>query len=128
KLADLWQARGERRYEIDDIMLLKVGRHIRPRPHFKLMIGRDDGENNFLKGYRKRYQHMHASSHRGPLVLIDGDPNEDDLQLAARLTARFGKGRMDDEVTVTLHDLSDQTTEYKVAPFPPDDIPQEWYL
>jgi len=128
KLADLWQARGERRYEIDDIMLLKVGRHMRPRPHFKLIIGRDDGENNFLKGYRKRYQHMHASSHRGPLVLIDGEPNEDDLQLAARLTARFGKGRTDNEVTVALHDLSDQVTEYKVAPFAADDIPQEWYL
>ena len=128
KLADLWQARGERRYEIDDIMLLKVGRHMRPVPHFKLIIGRDDGENNFLKGYRKRYQHMHASSHLGPLVLIDGELNEDDLQLAARLTARFGKGRTDNEVTVALHDLSDQVTEYKVAPFAADDIPQEWYL
>lgn len=128
KLADLWQARGERRYEIDDIMLLKVGRHIRPAPHFKLIIGRDDGENNFLKGYRKRFPHMHSSSHLGPLVLIDGNANEDDLHLASRLTARFGKGRMDNEVTVAFHDLSDQVTEYKVSPFAPDDIPQEWYI
>ena len=35
KLADLWKAGGSRRYELDDIMLLKVGRHLRPRPHFK---------------------------------------------------------------------------------------------
>ena len=33
KLADLWQARDERNYELDDIILLKVGRHIRPKPH-----------------------------------------------------------------------------------------------
>jgi len=52
KLADLWQARGERRYELDDIMLLKVGRHIRPAPHFKLIVSREEGETNFLEGYR----------------------------------------------------------------------------
>ncbi|MDH5632181.1 MAG: tRNA (5-methylaminomethyl-2-thiouridylate)-methyltransferase [Gammaproteobacteria bacterium] len=131
KLADLWQVRGEKRYEIDDIMLLKVGRHVRPRPHFKLIIGRDDGENNFLRGYRNRFVHMHASSHRGPLVLLDaesGTVSENDLLLAARLTARFGKGRTDDEVTVSIHDLSDMVTEYKVAPLHPDELPQEWYL
>lgn len=32
KLADLWQAQGRKDYELDDIMLLKVGRHIRPAP------------------------------------------------------------------------------------------------
>ena len=34
KLADLWQARGEKQYEMDDIMLIKVWSHIRPEPHF----------------------------------------------------------------------------------------------
>jgi len=70
KLADLWKARGERRYELDDIMLLKVGRHIRPRPNFKMIVGREDGENKFLHGYRKQYTHMVSTSHNGPLVLI----------------------------------------------------------
>src|SRR5690606_18697256 len=69
KLADLWQARGERRYELDDIMLLKVGRHLRPRPHFKLIIGREEGENHFLEGYRKQFVHMHAVDFEGPLAL-----------------------------------------------------------
>jgi tRNA U34 2-thiouridine synthase MnmA/TrmU len=41
KLVDLWQARGKREYEMDDIMLLKVGRHIRPAPHYKLIVGRE---------------------------------------------------------------------------------------
>jgi len=36
KLVDLWQARDKKEYELDDIMLLKVGRHIRPAPHHKL--------------------------------------------------------------------------------------------
>ena len=61
KLADLWESRGERDYELDDIMLLKVGRHIRPAPHFKLIVGREEGENRYLEGYRKRFP---APAHR----------------------------------------------------------------
>ena len=41
KLQDLWASRQQRQYELDDILLLKVGRHIRPRPHFKLIVARD---------------------------------------------------------------------------------------
>ena len=35
KLVDMWQSRGNREYELDDLMMLKVGRHIRPNPRFK---------------------------------------------------------------------------------------------
>ena len=55
KLQDLWDNRGSRRYELDDIMLLKVGRHIRPEPHYKLIVSREEGENKFLSGYKKHF-------------------------------------------------------------------------
>ncbi|GMR21239.1 MAG: hypothetical protein BMS9Abin36_1838 [Gammaproteobacteria bacterium] len=127
KLTDLWQYRGERRYDIDDIMLLKVGRHLRPAPHFKMIIGRDNGENNFLKGYRQRFSHLHATSHTGPLVLIDGSANDKDLELAARITARFGKGRMEDRVTIAIHQ-GDKESSVTVTPMAADAIPANWYL
>jgi len=128
KLADLWDNRGSKHYELDDIMLLKVGRHLRPRAHFKLIVGRDEGENNFLNGYRKRFTHLFATSHQGPLVLIDGPVNDDDLQLAARLTARFGKGREAESVTLTVTDTAGHNRELTVIPLPVSDIPPEWYL
>ena len=128
KLADLWTTRGSKQYEFDDIMLLKVGRHLRQRPHFKLIVGRDEGENNFLEGYRKRFVHLHATSHEGPLVLIDGTVNEEDLELAARLTARFGKGRDAESVILTVTDLQGSSREFKVAPLSATEIPPEWYL
>ncbi|MDH5649181.1 MAG: tRNA (5-methylaminomethyl-2-thiouridylate)-methyltransferase [Gammaproteobacteria bacterium] len=128
KLADLWAARGQRDYDLDDIMLLKVGRHIRPRPNFKLIVGRDNGENNFLKGYRNRFIHMHASSHTGPLVLLDGTPDSDDIQLAAELTARFGKGKEAEQVTVTIHDKSGNEKQLSVNPFKAELIPGNWYV
>src|SRR3989344_5846685 len=128
KLADLWTTRGTKQYELDDIMLLKVGRHLRPRPNFKLIVGRDEGENNFLNGYRKRFTHLYATSHQGPLVLIDGTVSEDDLELAARLTARFGKGREAEAVTLNVTDTAGNSRELKIAPLPANDIPPEWYL
>ncbi|BAZ92589.1 tRNA (5-methylaminomethyl-2-thiouridylate)-methyltransferase [Thiohalobacter thiocyanaticus] len=127
KLADLWQARGERRYELDDIMLLKVGRHIRPRSNFKLIIGRDEGENNFLEGYRKQFTHLRSTSHKGPLVLLDGEVDDADLELAARLLGRFSQGRDAAEVEVEINRNGESSTR-RVRPLPPDEIRQDWYL
>ncbi|MFP5350266.1 MAG: tRNA (5-methylaminomethyl-2-thiouridylate)-methyltransferase [Gammaproteobacteria bacterium] len=128
KLSDLWAYRGSKDYDLDDIVLLKVGRHLRPRPHFKLIVGRDEGENNFLQGFRKRYLHLQATSHVGPLVLLDGNANADDVQLAARLTARFGKGREATQVAVSVTDTAGQTQTFDVTPLPAEEIPASWYL
>ena len=128
KLADLWQARGERRYELDDIMLLKVGRHIRPAPHYKLIVGREEGENRFLEGYRKQFVHLRTTSHPGPLVLIDGVVGETELELAARITARYSQGRSAERVTVEITRPGEEPCEIEVAPMPPGDIPEEWHL
>jgi tRNA-uridine 2-sulfurtransferase len=128
KLADLWHTRGVREYDLDDIMLLKVGRHLRPRPGFKLIVGREEGENRYLEGYRKRFVHMFPVSHKGPLVLLDGVAGSDDLELAARITARFSHGRDDDEVTIAVTAKEGATRNYKVIPLPSDQIPPEWYV
>lgn len=128
KLADLWQARGRRDYELDDIMLLKVGRHIRPRPDFKLIVGREEGENNFLEGYRKQFTHLRVTSHSGPLVLVDGEAGGEDLELAARITARYSQGRSADEVTVKVHPHEGEARELHVQPLAPDQIPGDWLL
>jgi len=128
KLSDLWSTRGKREYDLDDIMLLKVGRHLRPRPNFKIIVGREEGENRFMEGYRKRFTHMLSTSHTGPLVLLDGeDIRKDDLELAARLTARFGQGRDAELVTVEVHDKGVKQT-MDVVPMPTEQIPADWYL
>ncbi len=128
RLVDLWQARHSREYELDDVMLLKVGRHIRPNPRFKLIVGREEGENRFLEGYRKQFTHLYPESHPGPLVLLDGEPEAEDLELAARITARFSKGRNAPRVTVVVVPREGEPQRLEVAPLPPHEIPQEWYV
>ncbi len=128
KLSDLWQARGEKHYELDDIMLLKVGRHIRPRPNFKLIVSREEGENNFLMGYRKQFDHLYCSSHPGPLALLDGTPSADDYRLAAQIVARYGKGRMENEVCVTLHKKDGSQMDFHVRPLTADEVLADWHV
>lgn len=128
KLADLWQARGTRRYELDDIMLLKVGRHLRPRPNFKIIVAREEGENKFLHGYRKQFTHLFPTSHLGPLVLIDGDAGTADLELAARIAARYSQGRDAERVDVEIHTLDGNSRTLQVEPIRSGDIPGDWYL
>ena len=128
KLVDMWHHRPSRDYQLDDIMLLKVGRHLRPAPHYKVIIGREEGENKFLEGYRKQYVHLRTTSHNGPLVLVDGDVNDIDLETAARVTARFSQGRDAEAVEVEVNYTDGRHRTLEVAPLPKEGIPRDWYL
>lgn len=128
KLADLWQSQGRKDYELDDIMLLKMGRHIRPAPHFKLIISREEGENNFLEGYRKQFHHIRITSHGGPLTLVDGDPSDEDLIWAAQIAARFSQGKAAEEVTVQIEKKGGVSLQRTIKPVLADGINPEWYI
>ncbi len=128
KLADLWQARGRREYELDDIMLLKVGRHIRPAPHFKLIVAREEGEGNFLQGYRRQYPHLRTISHGGPLTLIDGEVSPEELELAARIVARYSQGKQAERVELEYTDTEGRVQPLSVRPLAAHEIPRDWIL
>ena len=128
KLKDLWQGRGSRDYEMDDIMLLKVGRHLRPQPHYKLIIARDEGENQFLEGYRKQFLSLRAVSHNGPLALVDGDPTEQDYQQIAKVVARYGQGRDTEQVSIRFTNQEQKHTMIDIKPYRKEEIAQEWLI
>ncbi|MDH5326715.1 MAG: tRNA (5-methylaminomethyl-2-thiouridylate)-methyltransferase [Gammaproteobacteria bacterium] len=128
KLADLWNFRGNRDYDLDDIMLLKVGRHIRPSERFKIIISREEGETRFLEGYRKQFIHLRTTSHAGPLALMDGIILDEDIELAARIVARYSKGRDETHVQVEVVKNAGSSQTLHVAPLSPEQIPLEWYI
>lgn len=129
KLRDLWDNRGQREYELDDIMLLKVGRHIRPSPEFKLIIAREDGENNFLHGYKRQFQSISTLSHPGPLALVEGERLDAlQLELACAITARFSKGRDADSVELLYSDHGGDSQTLRVRPLTPKQIRRDWII
>lgn len=128
KLQDLWNARGRKDYDLEDVVLLKIGRHIRPAPHYKLIVGREEGENRYLRGFRHKFPHMITLSHTGPMCLVDGELSNDERKAAARVLARYSRGREADEVTVRYTDTSGVAEEFAVEPLAPYDLPREWFL
>ncbi len=127
KLQDLWDNRGHKSYELDDIMLLKVGRHIRPSKAFKLIIAREEGETRFLSGYRKQFQSIKTVSHAGPLTLIEGDKlDAAQIELACAITARFSQGRDAESVEVLFSNPDQSSQQIHIKPLP--EIQQEWYI
>ncbi|MCZ6459450.1 MAG: tRNA (5-methylaminomethyl-2-thiouridylate)-methyltransferase [Gammaproteobacteria bacterium] len=128
KLSDLWRAQGSRDYELDDIMLLKVGRHLRPVADWKLIIGREHGENQYLEGYRKQFVTLRPLSHKGPLCLVDGKASAADLHLAARILARYSQGRDATEVTVSISQPDGACEQLTVVPLRPEEISPDWHV
>ena len=129
KLVDLWKGRNDQRdYDFDDIMLLKMGRHLRPKPEFKLIIGREEGENRFLNGYKRQFPSVTVESHGGPLTLIDGAFDPADEEFVAKICARFSQGRNEEAVTLKITYPDGVAKELTVKPFSIDDVKQAWYV
>jgi len=99
-----------------------------PEPHYKLIVSREDGENKFLKGYKKQFATIEIKSHNGPLSLVDGELSDDDFQFAARIAARFSQGRDAESVTVKTTTLDGTEKTFDIKPMPPSEIKQEWYI
>ena len=128
KLVDMWNSRGSREYELDDLMMLKVGRHIRPNERYKMIIAREEGEVKFLEGYRNQYTNLYPTSCNGPLALIDGKPNQKDLKMAARILARYSQGRTREKVDVEVRLDSGVLQQFIVQPLSAEEVSQDWMI
>lgn len=130
RVKDLWQQQGNKNYTLDDIMLFQVGRHLRLRDNFKIIVGRDRLENECLEKYQDRYVSMYSVSHIGPRVLCVAKANAiadaDVINLAAQVTAYFGKGRQAETVQIMVHVPQGESQQLTVAPIA--EIPTQWYI
>jgi tRNA-uridine 2-sulfurtransferase len=98
---DAREARGEpRRIERDDVVLLSTGRHFRLSQRAKLIVGRSEVENALLEHHVEGRARLEARAVPGPIALVEGVPTWEERQLAARIVARYGKGREAERVTV----------------------------
>jgi tRNA U34 2-thiouridine synthase MnmA/TrmU len=97
KFFDILDARElageERRIRKEDIVLLSTGRHFRLSKAAKLVVGRSEGENAILESYGEGRARLMARDLNGPVALVEGTTTWEERQLAARIVARYGKGR-----------------------------------
>jgi len=100
-----------RRVGRDEIMLLKVGRHFRLSPSLKVVVGRDEAENNFLERFRAGRWRLSAADFLGPVALMMGQADDAALATASGVTARYSDGRRETSLRVLAqwHDKAEGT-------------------
>jgi tRNA-uridine 2-sulfurtransferase len=106
---------GERRLVQEDVVLLSTGRHFRLSPRVKLIVGRSEVENALLEHHLAGRARLAAREVNGPVALVEGAPTWEERVLAARIVARYGKGRTEATVAVEWRE-GDLVEVYQVPP------------
>ena len=113
KLKDLINFRGE--VDVDDIDILKVGRHFRISPELKVVLGRNHAENSFLEMRGGKRWLLKTSGYKGPLALLEGKPEDEGIRIACGITAGYSSGSGEKSLRVCC-DMGDKITEICVEP------------
>lgn len=106
---------------VTDVELLKVGRQFRLSEQAKLVLGRNQADNDAMElllgtsGLR-----LHCKDHTGPLGTLCGQPDDDDYSRAAEIVASYGKGKNEAEVEVVCSFNGEETT-LRVVPLARDE-------
>ena len=109
------QAGEERRLAPEDVLLLSTGRHFRLSSRAKLVVGRSEVENALLEHHVEGRARLEVKDVSGPVALVEGEPTWEERQLAARIVARYGKGKDLPQVKVEWRE-GELVEEYEVAP------------
>jgi len=102
RLRDLVEHLGRDRIRVEDIVLLKIGRHFRITEDLKLIVARHEAESRFLEQGAEGRWICQVADGRGAVVRIDGDPDDEQIGRVASLAARYSRQRAEERVEVLL--------------------------
>lgn len=78
--------------DVNDVNLLKAGRHFRLDPNTKAIVGRNEEDNIRIESLSQEGDLLLSLVDMpGPLTLLHGTVTEENIYLGARITARYGK-------------------------------------
>ena len=118
RLRDAFSHLGADALDREGFELLRHGRHFRLGESVKVIIGRNEAENEILSEFKPGRIALEPLGVMGPLALVEGDPTPEQLRLAAALVARYCDRADQVEFAVTR---GDETIRITVSPLTPDD-------
>lgn len=103
-----------------EINLLRLGRQFRISDKCKIIVGRNEQENNAIEGLAEKGDYLlWVEGHGSPLTIICGYATENNIKLAAAICARYSDAKHLPEVDVTV---SDNGLNYVIKPLPATDV------
>ncbi len=92
-----------------DLQLLRLGRHIRLRPGLKIVVGRNEDENNRIAGLAVEGTLFAPKDFPGPVVLALYKPEPDEETVIGSILLRYVKeSARGKKIAVHYHDGSDR--------------------
>jgi len=89
-------------FRLNDVHLLKMGRHFRLSPHLKLVVGRNEEDNRKIQTFAQEEDILlKVSKFPGPLSVLRGKPDEGDIEKVAAITAHYSKAKGLEKIEVT---------------------------
>jgi tRNA U34 2-thiouridine synthase MnmA/TrmU len=111
-------------FSLNDVHLLKMGRHFRISPVVKLVVGRNEGENQKIQTFSQEEDVLLQVAHYpGPLSLLRGAVNERVIEKAAAITARYTRAKELSGVEVICKKTKrDGNRSLSVSPLPEKEV------
>lgn len=114
RLRDLFDHQPE--CSVNDVELLKIGRQFRLSERAKLTLGRHQNDNEAIReAANETHVLLRTPGVAGPLGLVSGHPEEQDLLIAGTIVASYGKAKDLEQVEV-MAETPDGEQRFTVTP------------
>ncbi|MCK4436618.1 hypothetical protein KAU86_01580 [bacterium] len=110
--------------KVNDVQLLKLGRHFRLSPQTKLIVGRNEGENAELLTFARPGDFcFRVAQFPGPITIARGELNSEGISKACALTAHYSKGKGEEIIKVDYWRLPGTELQSSViSPMPEEEL------
>jgi tRNA U34 2-thiouridine synthase MnmA/TrmU len=111
-------------FSLNDVHLLKFGRHFRLSPKAKLVVGRNEEENQKIETFSQAGDVLLKTVHYpGPVSLLRGEADSPELDKAASIMVRYSKAKNLDKAEIIYRvGREDQGHSITVTPIPEIEI------
>jgi tRNA-specific 2-thiouridylase len=102
RLRDFLDHEGETALTTAQVQLLAVGRHLRLNSGRKVVVGRQERENDYLESCGVPGVLLTTPNHPGPVTLVPGEPSREEIEQAARITAGYSDGKSEPAIHIEV--------------------------
>lgn len=113
----------------NDMELLRWGRHFRNSDKCKVISSRTKDEGDIITSLLTKDDYIFlADKYKGSLVAIIGEPSKEDIELAAKITGRYSKGRNEESIKIKYGNFNTDLNDFIEIKPASDDIINKYII